>query len=143
MSDPSKFNIPKEVAKGVTLHSNVRQEYIVISADKARLCLHKHLTGALARSAWIAPAGIFLALLLPMVSADFKDVLGVSKSVWQAAALMGSFLTTIWLLSAIVQSARCRSRTGDPIEDIVAQMKNETPKYKLEESEGPGSPAQE
>jgi hypothetical protein len=36
---------------------------------------------------WLTPAGIGLAILLAMLTADFKDALGIPKSTWQAFAI--------------------------------------------------------
>ncbi len=37
---------------------------------------------------WLTPAGIALAILLAMLTADFKDALGIPKTTWQAFALI-------------------------------------------------------
>jgi hypothetical protein len=63
-ADPSQISLSKELSRDVAVHTNVKQEIIVITSDKAKLCLQKHLINLAQQGSWVAPAGIFAAIII-------------------------------------------------------------------------------
>jgi len=104
------------------VHLNLRQEVIITTEDKLRLCLSKHLAEMESRRAWIAPLGVFLTILAALITAKFQDV-GLEAATWKAVFVIGDFLALMWLILAVVKALRSRS-----VEDLVATIKMSAPK---------------
>ena len=64
--------------------TNVRQQIIITTADKARLCLYAALDRMEQRRAWMAPAGILATLVVIFPTTTFNNFLGLSKEYWRA-----------------------------------------------------------
>jgi hypothetical protein len=78
--------------------ANLKQEIIVITADKGRLCLRDAVDNMERSRAWQTPAGIFATILVVFPVSTFQDFLGISKDTWKALSspqpcfsLAGSF----------------------------------------------------
>src|SRR5215470_4681281 len=78
--------------------TNVTQQIIVTTADKARLCLIESLHRMERRRAWIAPAGILVTLVVVFPTTTFQDFIGLSKEYWRAIFSVATVATFIWLV---------------------------------------------
>jgi len=99
---------------------NVRQELIVVTRDKVELWMHQHLKAMEGRSAWLAPFGITLTIMLTLLTADFKDK-GFKKETWQAFFLIGAVLSSVWLIRSLF-SIRPRHSVDDVITELKASQ---------------------
>jgi hypothetical protein len=106
-----------EILRTSEVHFNVREQYVVTTEDKIRLCLSQHLSAMEQREAWVAPATTLLALVGAIVTAEFKDVV-FSKYTWQALFVGFSLLCGAWLAWALI-----RRRRAPSMDDVVHQMK--------------------
>jgi hypothetical protein len=79
---------------------------------------------------WLIPAGMFLSLVLVLLTTDFKDRFGIDKHYWAAAMGIITFLTAIiavallswWLYSRWKNSPRSSEQI---LADIIAQMQHD------------------
>ncbi|HLK67636.1 MAG TPA: hypothetical protein VKU19_29580 [Bryobacteraceae bacterium] len=81
--------------------TNVNQDIIVTTADKAKLCLIDALDRLERRRSWIAPAGIVATLFIVFPTTTFHDFIGLSKEYWKAMfslVTLGSLFWLIWTL---------------------------------------------
>jgi hypothetical protein len=145
VNDPTKVSLPKELAEGMKVHINLRQDMIIITADRAKLCLFNHLDGLTSRAAWVAPCGLLVAFVAALVAADFKDALGLKKDVWMAIFVISAALSSIWLALALVSCVRSwsRSKSGSPVDDLINEMKaatKEAARIELDESRADKTP---
>lgn len=124
MSSPPKLDIGKEVASGMTIHTNVSQEMIIVPADRVRLCLIRNGARMTARGAWLPPLGVFLTLLAIVLATDFRDALWLTKDQWREVFLVGTGVSLLWLVIASIRSVNAwrQSGSGDSVEDIVAEL---------------------
>lgn len=97
---------------------NVAQELIVTTEDKVRLCLNEYLAALEQPREWIAPAGIFVTLIVTLTTASFEQVLLLSKDTWRALFVIAAVGSLAWLVRSLFRlfSSPC-------VADIVAQMK--------------------
>lgn len=80
------------------VYTNVGQDLILVTTDKVRLCLGATLKRLEDRKAWIAPAGILVALLaVPITTATYQDVLFIPKESWKTIFIMLALATSFWL----------------------------------------------
>ena len=101
------------------VHLNVSQDLIVITEDKLRIHLTRSRDVAEKRKTWITPLGIFLALLLPLGTANFKDFI-LKGSTWEAMVLIGVIASVIWL---IYELRTCQK--SETIDQLIERIKKE------------------
>lgn len=82
--------------------TNVRQQIIITTADKARLCLMQALA-RMERRGWMAPAGILATLAVVFPTTTFNDFLGLSKEYWRALFTLASAGAIVWLVRSLLQ----------------------------------------
>lgn len=99
--------------------TNVTQQIIVTTADKARLCLIDALQRIERRNAWIAPAGVLATLIVVFPTTTFQDFLGLSREYWKALFSIITVATVIWLFVCLV-----RIRKSLTIEQIVDRLRS-------------------
>ena len=99
---------------------NLRQEIIVTTADKTRLCLIEALDQMERRKAWIAPAGILATLAVVFPTTVFRDFLGLSKDYWSAIFSLGTLGALVWFTVCIF-----RIRRSVTVEQIVNRLRTD------------------
>lgn len=125
-------NIPSniraaDIREGVITHS-APPENIVINKFQLLLVLERMQRERPRKLEWcFLPAGIFVGVMLALLTADFKDSLGVDKATWHALALLTAAVTAIatvvlfclWAYSAIVHP---RPTANQIFEGIIREM---------------------
>jgi hypothetical protein len=101
--------------------TNVTQEIIVTTADKARLCLIRALDRMERRRAWIAPAGILATLIVVFPTTTFQEFLGLPKEFWKAVFSVAAVCTSVWLIFCLT-----RIRRSLTIEQIVDSLRTDS-----------------
>jgi hypothetical protein len=79
------------------------------------------------------PFGIFLAILLVMLTSSFKDSLGVKAEVWQSVAIIFAILsagTTVFLfIKWCINKVKMKEQTPeDVLKDVLIQMEDQREK---------------
>ena len=111
----------EDVARTSSAYHNVGQEFIHTTADKVELCLLRHQGVLASGTAWWAPLGILLTIVAVLLTADLRDVLGLSRHTWCAIFVMGLFAALVWLVVALRQAWRCRGKAGARY--VIAELK--------------------
>jgi len=109
----------KDVFQSSTVHVNFGQEFIVTTEDKLRLCMLNHANRLGDRNSWIGPTSLFVTIVLVLLTADFRDALGVPKSTWHAVFLISAVATAVW---SVATGYRAWNTTSS-IEEIVSDLK--------------------
>ncbi len=110
-----------ELSKNVTIHKNVNQEIIITTADKIKLVLINTREVLTAQRQWWTPAGLLISFIATLCTAEFKDVLGMSKDYWQALFSFLSIGALIWLI--VTLRKLYINRKGAKLDQIVEQIK--------------------
>lgn len=103
------------------VHHNVSQNYIVTTEDKLKLCLMNHQDTLKVKSDWKTPVGIFATLVTVLITADFKNTLGLSAGEWKSIIVfscIGAGFISIKTLS----KAYVMKNTGD-INRVIHEIK--------------------
>lgn len=103
------------------VYENLGQDIIHITADKARLYLNEWCRKIEAQGSWIAPLSLGASLLLALITADFKDRLGVPKEYWSSTFFVALIATLIWLGRSV---KRRLVNAPETVEQIVKKFKN-------------------
>ncbi|WP_126146819.1 hypothetical protein [Synechococcus elongatus] len=102
------------------VHNNLDQEIIQITEDKLRLVLNTHIEQLKERQGWIAPLGLFLAILTTLVTSTFRDF-GLKAATWEAIFWIVGIFSFLWLLKAARQALQVPT-----IDDVVEKIKNKS-----------------
>ena len=95
------------------------QEIIVITADKARLCLRDAVDNMERSRAWHTPAGIPATIVAIFPVSSFQDFLGVPKDTWRALFFAAALFFGGWLLRSVL-----KVRKSPSVEDIVNRLRS-------------------
>lgn len=85
------------VSRRSEVHVNVEQHFIVTTEDKMRLCLSDHLQVMDRRRDWIAPLGVFISLVVALLTSSFRDWY-LPKATWQAIFVLMAVISFAWFL---------------------------------------------
>ncbi len=115
------IELDKELLEGLTVQKNVSQEAILITADKAKLCLIDYKNILESQRDWIAPAGILVTLVTSLFATDFKNFLGFQAEFWKALYALLSMATLVWLLIALFHAYKNRGK-GE-VDELINMLK--------------------
>jgi hypothetical protein len=99
------------------VHLNVSQEVIITTEDKIRIALSEHLKRMEKKRGWIAPFGIFIAIVVTLVTTTFKDI-GLDAATWQAIFIIVGIISFGWFVGSIKGAWQ-----SEKLEDIVGELK--------------------
>ena len=121
----SAIEIDKEILRNSKVSTNLSQEIIVTTVDKARLCLLEHQKTLSARHGWIAPVGVLIPVLAALVTADFtKSFFGLGPAVWQAIFILSAIASSFWFVVALYQAIAAAMRGG--VDEVINSLKAPT-----------------
>ncbi|MEN6623154.1 MAG: hypothetical protein ABFD50_16605 [Smithella sp.] len=106
------------ITKESKVYANVKQEFIVTTDDKIRICLNDHIVKLDNNNAWKVPVGICVTIALTLFTTDFKQSWGFSADFWYAFFCICLILSSGWLF----KSWRDRSEAVS-ITDILNSIK--------------------
>lgn len=118
----SEIKLDQELINNSKVHKNVGQEFVVTTVDKVKLCLREHKEVLNSRLEWAAPLGVFLALLITLVAADFKDAFGLKKEDWRAVFIVGTIASAIWLIRCIYRVYKFWNKANE--DNFIQALKN-------------------
>jgi len=101
------------------VHGNLSQQVIKITVDKLSLILHRHASSIEQRKSWVAPLGIFLTILVVLITTTFNKVIW-SAETWTAIFVISCMLSFIWLIRAIINTVKSES-----IDDLIEKIKKQ------------------
>jgi hypothetical protein len=123
MPDVPPTGLTDRMLSELTFHANLAQELIVTTKDKIELCLLHHQEELQIQREWTTPFGILVAVLMTLLTADFKDGLGLKKEVWQAIFLMAAATSGVWFVYAVARAVRVWWRGTGSIDSIISELK--------------------
>jgi hypothetical protein len=109
--------VAEQLIQNTKVHLNLGQDAIIITEDKVRLCLIRHSERISESNSWIAPIGVFLTILITLVTTEFKPFI-FDAAVWKAIFVICGFMSGGWLIKSCLRSWRPPS-----IDDVVLEMK--------------------
>lgn len=101
---------------------NVRQRLIVVTEDKAHLCLQRNLDQMGRSRDWWTPAGIAISLLVTLVTTSFHDFV-FPAATWQAISVIVLVGSLVWLVYTLSHRPKCPT-----IADVVQELQEESKK---------------
>ena len=117
---PLRLDVGQKITSTSRVSVNVAQDVHVTTRDKIELALRKTLPSYVDIGSFLGPLGVFLALFVGLVTADFRSVFGVEKSVWQAIFIVTSIFAAIWAIRNFIGYLK-RKTLEDIVEAIVAE----------------------
>lgn len=117
---PSNEDLQKKIANSVTFHDNLGERILTISESKLKLCLKDNIENLGSRSAWQAPAGVGLTILITIITSDFQDWF-FSKYTWQALFVMAGTLSFVWLCHSLYKMPGLK-KADDIVNELMPQQ---------------------
>ncbi len=118
MDLPKIMNMHETLVRKTKLTINTDQEVILITRDRIDLTLRDNVPKLADLGALLSKAGIFLALLLGVVTTESKDIGGIQKETWDAVFLIATVLSLAWLIIGLVKYLR-RKKISDIVDALV------------------------
>lgn len=109
-SQPEAISEELAGAPVVERFSNVEQRVIYVDEDKVELALADAVTKLARRREGWGPAGLFAGLLVSLLTANYKDVLGVDAQTVKGIVIAVTVGTGAWTLRTIYRAFRGRSK---------------------------------
>ena len=124
MPNSSTTGLTEQMVRESTIHANLAQELIVTTRDKLELCLVHHQRSLESQQLWAIPFGIFVPVVLTLVTADFRNALGLKQDTWQAIFLIVAVLTFGFTVHFGLRASRIWwSGRVESIDGIIADLK--------------------
>lgn len=115
----SKNTYTRSTVKITQRHRNIDQEVIEITVDKLRLILHTHIRELDKQSIWKGDLGVFVTLLLAVITSDFRAVWGVEANVWRSLFIVGAIVYAVKLVVSLFKYLRAKS-----LDDVILAIKS-------------------
>lgn len=106
----------------ITTCKNVNQEFIVTTRDKLELVLLKTRDALISQRDWVTPAGLIISFLTTLLTSEFEDKFGISKSIWNAIFIVATLACVFWLFRALYNVYRTKDYGST--EKIIERIKN-------------------
>ncbi len=119
------IDLDKDLFDSSKISKNLSQEIIVISVDKAKLCLLENQKVLKSYGGWIAPAGILATLITTLSAAKFTEFFGITADTWKAFFMLSTIGCSVWLLITIIQALRNIGKGS--VEYVVSKLKESEP----------------
>ena len=105
----------------------IGQDYILTTADKVKLAIRDYQEDLKSQERWAIPAGILLSIILTMLTADFKDALGVKGASWTSFfMLLGVAALIFTIYFGIKAIGVVRSRNGKSPDVVIIERLSRT-----------------
>ncbi|MEX1908619.1 hypothetical protein L6241_10000 [Janibacter sp. Y6] len=92
-TDDLKNNIGVNLVDNLKLTENIKQEVVMTTRDKIKVALHEMLPQYTSTEQLLAWAGLTIGLATALLTADFKDFLGISGETVAGAVGLGALLS--------------------------------------------------
>ncbi|WP_059170228.1 hypothetical protein [Bacillus sp. FJAT-27445] len=118
----SGINLNQTLIDSSNIHAALGQEILITTEDKLEICLRDHEKILKDKNDWVTPGSLLLSLITSLLTADFKNFIGVKPEIWSALFIIGSFYCFIWLLKSAFFAIKFR-KSGD-IKNIIQKIKS-------------------
>lgn len=115
-------SLTKSLTNDSNTHVYIQQEFIVTTEDKLQLHMSQYKQKLEKKQSWIAPISIFFTLLATLLTANFKNALGLPANTWQALFIFSTLGTLIWFLTTL-KYIFCKNTS---VEDMVNELKEKS-----------------
>lgn len=115
-------SLTKNLANDSNTHVYIQQEFIITTEDKLNLHMSQYKQKLEKKQSWIAPISIFFTLLATLLTANFKNAMGLPANTWQALFIFSTVGTFIWFLTTL-KYIFCKNTS---VEDMVNELKEKS-----------------
>jgi hypothetical protein len=85
---------------------NTAQDVLLITTSNAEVILARAWRRVRGKSDWVAPLGVFVTILLALLTTSFTKKANISADAWKAIFAVGAGLNAIWLIYVLIQLKR-------------------------------------
>ena len=127
-SPESKFEqaFGEDLVQKSSVHINLKQDVIITTEDKLRLCLGSAISKLTLRRGWWMPVSILLTIALVFATTTFHETFSIPPATWEAIFLLCGAGCGIWTIVAIFKAVRANAS----VDSIVDELKLKTKELK-------------
>lgn len=119
--DGMLVDVAKSIVDDTRVTVNVSQDVHVTTREKIYIALTKSLPSYVGVGSVIGPLGIFLAVFVGIVTANFRDVFGVKREMWEALFVIAAIASFVWFIHSMIRYFKRKS-----IDDVVNAILRES-----------------
>lgn len=108
----------------LTIAMNVKQEFVTVTTDKAKLVLRDFKDAIEAKNGILATAGTLVAVVTTLITADFKNILGLSNEQWWTLYLFVAIGCLGWIVWSVIVAFQRRQMRE--IKTVIEHLKGNT-----------------
>ena len=121
MSNNSGINPQNKFVDQV--RTNTRSDLNEITEDKLENILLKYLGKLNKVRGWLTPLSLCITILIVLLTAEFKEFIGITKEIWNAVFILALIVTIIWTLISTYQAIICSKNST--ISFLINEIKNQ------------------
>ena len=91
------------------IHGNQQQEMVYVPVDRLHNILNDHVAEVRQSNEWHTPAATLLAVGGTLLTATFQEAFGLDGAFWHALFVILLFLSTGWLIGALLRRRKAKS----------------------------------
>ena len=103
-------------------YSNTQSNLIEITEDKLRIILKENFDIIKKSKDWLGALGLFLTILLTLLTCDFRDTAILTSDAWKALFVICLAISFLYLVWVIVNLFRNRIT----VDNVIDQIKNQS-----------------
>ena len=115
------LDINSELVDDLALNVNVKQEVVITTVDKLKICLTDHRDALLAGREWVSMLGLSLSLFATLTAATFSD-LWMPAEYWGATYLIAGLLSAAYTVVLFVRAIKGALQGG--IDGLIDKISN-------------------
>lgn len=100
---------------------NTQQEVIIITKDRAELCLMRYMGRLEQRLGWIAPVTLLIPVMASLLTSDFRASYGLDAATWHAMFVLVAAGAVVWLLVAAWRAFRSSVTIADLLNEFAKE----------------------
>ncbi len=113
-----KSNITNNIVKQPNIYNRTKSDIIIIHTDSLKLKLKEYEDSVKFKNMSLSFLGIILAVLLALVTTEFKDALSLSAYTWQAFFIFILVALVVLLIYSLINWFRKKVSIDMIIEDF-------------------------
>lgn len=84
-----------ELINNTSLTYNVGQNCVAVSSERIKLVLIDNINKITSKQRYLSPLSAFLAIVLALLTTEFRDRFGLNKDVWLGIFIAGALFTLV------------------------------------------------
>ncbi len=122
--DDGSTQIAERLNRDTRILTGTKREVIFLDTNKVKLILLQKYGEFKAQREWMTPVGIFLTILLALLTTKFQKTFGIDAYTWQAIFLICAVICFGWSIITIYKAVKYAG--SNTVDSIMADLLKES-----------------